>query len=137
MYKKIILSVVLLVTGILLGKFIFGANENAVMPSPNKLYRASNEEGKASLEQNEAFQGTIHEVKNGGSIQEAVKKAVAGDLIRVFPGVYKETVYIDKDDISFQGIIKEGEWPVLDGAKELNDAFLYSGRSRRSLFYDG
>ncbi len=27
----------------------------------------------------------------------------------------------------FQGVIEEGEWPVLDGSKELNDAFLYSG----------
>lgn len=127
MFKKIILSVLLLVAGIFLGKIIFGANENAVMPSPNKLYRATNEEGKGSIELNKTFQGTIHEVKNGSSIQEAVKKAAPGDLIRVFPGVYKETVYIDKDDISFQGIIQEGEWPVLDGAKELNDAFLYSG----------
>lgn len=127
MFKKIILSVLLLVAGVFLGKFIFGANENAVIPSPNKLYRASNEDGEGSIEINKTFQGTIHEVKNGGSIQEAVKKAAPGDLIRVFPGVYKETVYIDKDDISFQGIIKEGEWPVLDGAKELNDAFLYSG----------
>jgi len=48
-------------------------------------------------------------------------------LIQVFPGTYKETVYVDKDDIGFQGIIKDGEWPVLDGEKELNDAFLYSG----------
>ena len=48
-------------------------------------------------------------------------------MIRVFPGAYKETVYIDKDDISLQGVIIEGEWPTLDGEKELNDAFLYSG----------
>jgi parallel beta-helix repeat protein len=127
MLRKIILSVALLVGGIFLGKFIFGANENAIIPSPNKLYRASNDQGDPSIEKNDSFQGTIHEVKNGASIQEAVKKAVPGDLIRVFPGLYKETVYVDKDDISFQGIIKEGEWPVLDGSKELNDAFLYSG----------
>lgn len=71
--------------------------------------------------------GNIIEVKNGQSIQEAVKKAQPGDIIRVYPGLYKETVYIDKDHLTFQGVIQEGRWPTLDGEKKLNDAFLYSG----------
>lgn len=69
----------------------------------------------------------VHQVKDGASIQDAVEKAVPGDTIKVFPGVYKETVYIDKDDIILSGVIEEGEWPVMDGEKKLNDAVLYSG----------
>ena len=48
-------------------------------------------------------------------------------MIRIFPGVYNETVYIDKDNISLQGVIENGEWPTLDGQKKMNDAILYSG----------
>ncbi len=66
-------------------------------------------------------------VKNGGSIQNAVKKAKSGDLIIVYPGQYSETVYIDKDNITLIGVIEKGEWPILNGNKKLNDAFLYSG----------
>ena len=38
------------------------------------------------VEQSKDFTGKIIEVKNGGSIQEAVKVATAGDLIRVLSG---------------------------------------------------
>jgi parallel beta-helix repeat protein len=71
--------------------------------------------------------GTVIEVRDGELIQAAVAQASSGDLIRVYPGTYKETVYIDKESISLQGVIQEGKWPTLDGEKELNDAFLYSG----------
>ena len=71
--------------------------------------------------------GAVHEVKDGESIQAAVAKAKAGDTIKVFPGTYHETVYVDKDDISLIGIVENGEWPHLDGEKILNDAILYSG----------
>src|SRR5690606_709440 len=47
--------------------------------------------------------------------------------IRVYPGTYSENVYIDKDNISLQGVVINGEWPTLDGKKQINDAFLYSG----------
>lgn len=66
-------------------------------------------------------------VKNGESIQAAVKKAQPGDTVFVHPGRYHETVYIDKDNISLHGVVIEGEWPVLDGQSKLNDAVLYSG----------
>jgi len=69
----------------------------------------------------------VHQVHPGDSIQAAVKAAVAGDEIVVYPGTYKETVYIDKDDITLRGVIVEGEWPNLEGSKQLNDAILYSG----------
>ena len=52
--------------------------------------------------------GAIHEVKDGESIQAAVAKAKAGDTIKVFPGTYHETIYVDKDDISLIGIVENG-----------------------------
>ncbi|MBU2864672.1 right-handed parallel beta-helix repeat-containing protein [Reinekea forsetii] len=66
-------------------------------------------------------------VKKGKSIQRAVHEAQPGDIIEIQPGVYNETVFIDKDDITIRGIVKKGEWPILDGEKKLNDAILYSG----------
>lgn len=69
----------------------------------------------------------VIEVNNGQSIQAAVKKSVPGDTIKVFPGTYKETVYIDKDNITLTGVVIKGEWPTLNGEKKLNDAVLYSG----------
>jgi parallel beta-helix repeat protein len=69
----------------------------------------------------------VHKVKDGQSIQAAVKKAKPGDTIKVYPGTYKETVYIDKDGITLSGVVIKGEWPVMDGEKKLNDAVLYSG----------
>ena len=56
-----------------------------------------------------------------------MKAAAAGDTILVYPGTYRETVYVDKDDITLKGVVEEGEWPNLEGDKQLNDAILYSG----------
>jgi len=130
MIKKIIYTLIILIVGVLAGKYLFGKKTTQVaLPSPNTLYRkvATNKEVSIDSINTQAFNGNIFEVRNGNSIQASVKKAKPGDLIRVFPGTYSETVYIDKDNITFQGIIEKGEWPVLDGKKELNDAFLYSG----------
>lgn len=126
MLKKILFALVLLTVGIFIGKWFFGPSQNLVLPSPNKLYHKTSD-GLTSLKKPKEFAGSIIEVKKGDLIMDAVRKANPGDLIRVYPGIYKETVYIDKDDINFQGVIIEGEWPILDGSKELNDAFLYSG----------
>lgn len=68
-------------------------------------------------------------VKPGESIQSAVKNAPPGTVIRLMPGTYHETVYIDKDDIRIIGVIEGGRRPVLDGEKRLNDAILYSGNN--------
>jgi parallel beta-helix repeat protein len=68
-------------------------------------------------------------VKDGESIQAAVKNAQPGTVIRVMPGTYHETVYIDKDDIRIIGVIEAGKRAVLDGQKKLNDAILYSGNN--------
>jgi len=66
-------------------------------------------------------------IKSGESIQAAVNKAKAGDVILIKPGEYRETVYIDKDSITLRGVIEEGKWPTLEGEKKRNDAILYSG----------
>ena len=126
MLKKIVFVIILLGLGVLLGKLIFSKTEQTVMPSPNKLYRNTSENG-AALKNKNNLSGAIIEIREGDLIMDGVRKAKSGDLIRVYPGLYKETVYVDKDNISFQGVIEGGEWPVLDGEKELNDAFLYSG----------
>ena len=44
----------------------------------------------------------VIEVREGDRIQDAVNQAVPGDEIRVFPGLYSETVYVDKDDITLR-----------------------------------
>ena len=73
--------------------------------------------------------GTIHQVKDGQLIMDAVKAAQPGDVIQVWPGTYTETVYIDKDNIRISGVIVEGKRPKLFGDSHLNDAILYSGNN--------
>ena len=74
-------------------------------------------------------QGETLVVNPGESIKAAVERAQPGDSIRVMPGVYSETVYIDKDDIHLSGFIAAGERATLDGQGKLNDAILYSGNN--------
>jgi parallel beta-helix repeat protein len=71
--------------------------------------------------------GELILVRDGESIQEAVKQASPGAVIKVMPGTYKETVYIDKDNITLSGVIEQGNYPVLEGEGMRNDAILYSG----------
>jgi len=75
--------------------------------------------------------GQVLTVKPGQSIQDAVRRAQPGDTVQVMPGTYAETVYIDKDDIALVGVIRGGDWPILDGGRKLNDAVLYSGNGIR------
>ena len=62
------------------------------MPVKNALYRNASGETGESQSLADVFSGEIHEVKNGDLIMDAVKKAKPGDLIRVYPGTYFETV---------------------------------------------
>jgi parallel beta-helix repeat protein len=75
--------------------------------------------------------GQIIAVKPGESIQAAVAKAQPGDTVQVLPGTYRDTVYIDKDDIALVGVVHGGDWPTLDGEGKRNDAVLYSGNGIR------
>lgn len=81
--------------------------------------------GAALLAQNGG--GNVLVVKDGERIQDAVQKARPGDTIQIYPGTYRETVYIDKDDIALIGVIRGADWPTLDGEGHRNDAVLYSG----------
>jgi parallel beta-helix repeat protein len=71
--------------------------------------------------------GEVIIVKDGESIQDAVKAASPGAVIKIMPGTYRETVYIDKDNITLSGVIEQGRYPVLEGEGVRNDAVLYSG----------
>ncbi|MCY1268721.1 parallel beta-helix repeat-containing protein [compost metagenome] len=64
-------------------------------------------------------------VKSGQSIQAVVKLAKDGDTILVEPGVYKESVYIDKQNITLKSIKKGGA--LLDGETTRNDGIIASG----------
>jgi parallel beta-helix repeat protein len=68
-----------------------------------------------------------HTVRQGQSIQSVVNKASPGDTIKVMPGLYHETVFIDKNDIHLLGVVINGKWPVLDGKDILNDGVLAAG----------
>lgn len=66
-------------------------------------------------------------VQAGGSIQSAVDRARAGDRIVVEPGVYHETVQVDRDGLTLVGLARDGERAVLDGRGQLGDAVQVSG----------
>lgn len=121
-------AILLFAVGIFAGKTYFANNDETTdIPSTLKYRNVGMNENSTQLTKTIEFKGQIISVEDGESIQKAVQKAKPGDLIRVYPGTYSETVFIDKDDITVQGIIEEGKWPTLDGNKKLNDAFLYSG----------
>ncbi|HST24098.1 MAG TPA: parallel beta-helix domain-containing protein [Blastocatellia bacterium] len=81
-------------------------------------------------------------VKDGESIQAAVDRAQAGDTIEVMPGVYREEVKIDLDNITMRGLpagslsqaLMTGVGrpdqlppPILDGEKKLSDGVIATG----------
>lgn len=122
----VVIALVLFGAGIFLGGKFFSTTEEApAMPSVSTASVSSGESGDGQMAG--FFNGKIIEVRDGESIQEALADAVSGDLVRVYPGTYTETVYIDKDNITLQGVIRKGKWPTLDGKDTLNDGILYSG----------
>ena len=124
---KLLLAVCIFAAGIFTSRFLWPEKVASTAQAPvAKLFQGAT---KRSSGMNNTKEGKVIEVRNGESIQQAVTKAAPGDLIRVYPGTYKETVYIDKDGITIQGVIIKDEWPTLEGDKKLNDAFLYSGNN--------
>ncbi len=110
------------------GYFVSVKQQSHVPPPPAVDYFKGAANKNASGAQQTENRNVI-EVKDGQLIQDAVNKAQPGDIIRVYPGTYKETVYIDKNNIFLQGIVREGQRPVLEGEKTRNDAILYSGNN--------
>ncbi len=129
MARKLLLTIIgvaLLAVGILAGMW-FGSDNRGTVVGDASRYAAGSAVDSLTQSVGASGSGAVHDVRDGDSIQSAVAEANPGDVIRVFPGTYSETVYIDKDDILLSGVIVDGEWPVMEGNKELNDAVLYSG----------
>ena len=135
MGKKILSVVVaaaLLGGGVYLGLQLGSNNSGTIVGGADRYAKTDNKTAAVgSLAKSVGASGTgkVFDVKAGESIQAAVREANPGDVIRVFPGTYKETVYIDKDDILLTGVVVAGEWPILEGERKLNDAVLYSGNN--------
>ncbi len=129
MAKKLLLlvaSIALLAIGVFIGAKISGDNRATVVGDADR-YSAAASADTLTATVGASGTGDVHEVRDGESIMAAVGKAQPGDIVKVFPGTYSESVYIDKDDILLSGVIVNGEWPVMEGDKTLNDAVLYSG----------
>ncbi len=104
---KIVVVVAFFLTGLLCGKLYYRGTSKVPAPLPT-YFNQSGQTDSTGIGAG-TVTGKTFEVKEGNSIQEAVGKAEPGDLIRIFPGVYHETVYIDKDNISLQGVIENSE----------------------------
>ncbi len=74
-----------------------------------------------------ALHAETRRVSEGQSIQAVVNVANPGDTILVAPGTYRETVYVDKENISLIGEIVKGKRAVMEGGGKLNDGILASG----------
>ena len=130
MGKKLLLVIGLvacLVVGVVAGMRLAGDNRGTIVSDAGRHADAADFEGSLTRSVGGSGTGSVHEVRDGESIQAAVAAAGAGDVIRVYPGTYRESVYIDKDDLVLQGVVIDGRWPLLDGEKQRNDAVLYSG----------
>ncbi len=66
--------------------------------------------------------GRVVEVHPSESIQEAVDKAGRNGVVRIYPGTYHENVLVIHHGVTIEGVIQNGERPVLDGKNILPDA---------------
>ena len=130
----VIVAVVLLAGGYLLGKSAQPEPTIIKVPAEPKAAFTSSGAQEMGAEPAGAVRsletptsGEVIIVRDGESIQDAVAAASPGAVIKVMPGTYKETVYIDKDNITLSGVIERGKYPVLEGEGMRNDAVLYSG----------
>ena len=125
---------VVLAISVFAGGWIMGSNNNIAPVITSSVGGASYSGGfKSDISvgavPHRSVVGTVHIVNPGDSIQTAVETAKPGDTIQVMPGIYSETVYIDKDDSHLVGVIKQGNRATMDGLGKLNDAILYSGNN--------
>lgn len=81
-------------------------------------------------------------VRAGELIQAAVDHARPGDTIEVMPGIYKEEVKVDIDNITLRGVKVEMpapggvSRPMLDGEGKLSDGVLATGSNFRIENFD-
>jgi len=145
MKKGIVIGLLLAAAGFGAGMFYAGTSKPAMVISSSTAganyaggFQASGEQAEAitaavssgSIKAVAGAPGTAELVVNDGeSIQEAVNRAEPGTTIRIMPGTYRETVYIDKDGIRLVGVIEKGKRAVLHGEGTRNDAILYSGNN--------
>ncbi|MES1227165.1 MAG: parallel beta-helix domain-containing protein, partial [Armatimonadota bacterium] len=61
-------------------------------------------------------------VRPGQSIQAAIDRCAPGDRVEVEPGIYRQTVAIDRDGVTLVGLNRDGQRAVLDGGGLLGDA---------------
>mgnify|MGYP001200597374 CR=1 FL=1 len=66
-------------------------------------------------------------VQSGQKIQDGINLAVAGDTIRIMPGLYHETLSVDISGVVIEGVLKDGSRPILDGKGKLADGVIGSG----------
>jgi parallel beta-helix repeat protein len=123
----VVAAIVLLVVGAIGGMKFSGDNRGTVVGDSSRYRVEATGGGALTRSVGGSGAGAIHEVRDGDSIQAAVAVAQSGDVIKIFPGTYHETVYIDKDDIVLSGVVIDDAWPVMEGESALNDAVLYSG----------
>ncbi len=71
--------------------------------------------------------GQIIVVNPGGSIQAAVDQAQPGDTVRVMPGLYQETVLVDVDSLTIEGVIAGDRRARLDGGGQAANGILAIG----------
>jgi parallel beta-helix repeat protein len=141
--KILALVLVLVIVAFALGKFMGGQGASAPAVITDTGAGASfeataattgadgglNLSGASKRVAGPAQSDVVVTVNEGESIQDAVRAAAPGTTIRVKPGTYNETVYIDKDGIRLYGIIEEGRRALLDGQGTMNDAILFSGNN--------
>jgi cytochrome c peroxidase len=68
--------------------------------------------------------GQTRVVHPGDRIQAAVDQAQAGDTIQIMPGTFHEEVHISVNNLILQGIVQDGQRPVLDGGQSLEDGIV-------------
>jgi parallel beta-helix repeat protein len=66
-------------------------------------------------------------VRPGQNIQDAVERVGKGGTVRVYPGVYHETVLVIYHGVTIEGVTENGRRPLLDGKGKLADAMIGMG----------